>query len=87
MREEQATSWLARSRPLYVELVHQSAQPRRGAWSALVILSALYGLVEPDAEIPPYDYTLNKLGLSERKAWAAKVLDQLLLNLSTKSAS
>ena len=42
------------------------------------LLSALYGLVEPDAVIEPYDYTLNTLGVGERRAWARKVLDKLL---------
>jgi hypothetical protein len=42
------------------------------------VLSALYGLVTPDTEIAPYEYTLNTLGVAERKAWASSVLDQLL---------
>ena len=42
------------------------------------VLSALYGLVAPDAEIAPYDHTLNTLGVADRRAWAIKVLDQLL---------
>jgi hypothetical protein len=46
-----------------------------GKW---FVLSALYGLVPPDAEIAPYEYTLNTLGVSDRRAWANKVLDKLL---------
>lgn len=42
------------------------------------VLSALYGLVAPDAEIAPYGHTLNALGVAERRAWAKKVLDKLL---------
>jgi hypothetical protein len=42
------------------------------------ILSSLYGLVTPDAEIAPYDHTLNTLGVGERREWAKKVLAQLL---------
>jgi hypothetical protein len=42
------------------------------------VLSALYGLVTPDTEIAPYDYTLNTVGVADRKAWAARVLDRLL---------
>ena len=42
------------------------------------VLSALYGLVAPDERIKPYDYTLNRLGVAERRAWAAEVLDDLL---------
>jgi hypothetical protein len=42
------------------------------------VLSALYGLVPPTAEIAPYDHTLNTLGVADRRAWASRVLDQLL---------
>ncbi len=42
------------------------------------VLSALYGLVSPDAEIAPYDFTLNTLGVTARRDWASKVLDKLL---------
>ncbi len=42
------------------------------------ILSTLYGLVRPDAEIAPYDHTLNTLGVADRRAWANKVLEKLL---------
>lgn len=43
-----------------------------------MILSSLYGLVEPTQEIDPYDYTLNNLGVEERRQWAAAVLKDLL---------
>jgi hypothetical protein len=42
------------------------------------VLSALHGLVTPETEIAPYDYTLNTVGIAERKAWATCVLDKLL---------
>lgn len=42
------------------------------------LLSSLYGLVDPDKKIAPYDFTLNKLGIAERRAWASKVLVNLL---------
>jgi hypothetical protein len=38
------------------------------------VLSSRYGLVAPNVEIAPYEYTLNSLGVSERQAWAADVL-------------
>jgi cytoplasmic iron level regulating protein YaaA (DUF328/UPF0246 family) len=41
------------------------------------ILSALHGLVDPDAVIDPYEKTLNKMPKAEREAWAAKVQEQL----------
>ena len=48
------------------------------------ILSSLYGLVPPEAEIAPYEITLNTLGVAERRAWATKVLDKLLPETSGK---
>lgn len=46
------------------------------------VLSSRYGLVAPDAEIAPYDYTLNTLGVAERRAWANGVLNKLLPELA-----
>lgn len=46
------------------------------------ILSARYGLVAPNAEIEPYERTLNTLGVAERRAWAASVLVKLLPELA-----
>jgi len=43
-----------------------------------LVLSSRYGLVAPDTEIAPYDYSLNALGVGERRLWAAKVLDKLV---------
>ncbi|HEY3939500.1 MAG TPA: Swt1 family HEPN domain-containing protein [Bryobacteraceae bacterium] len=42
------------------------------------ILSSRYGLVTPDAVIAPYEYTLNTLGVADRRTWARHVLDMLL---------
>ena len=41
------------------------------------ILSAKYGLVDPEEEIEPYDETLNNKSVSEIRAWAAKLLASL----------
>ena len=62
----------------------------------IYILSALYGVIELDEEIEPYDVSLSSskttrkqgtkvLNYRERKVWAAKVIDQLkkLHNLET----
>jgi len=43
----------------------------------IFILSAKYGLINLDEEIEPYDKTLNKMSLLERKEWAEKVLEDL----------
>ncbi len=41
------------------------------------ILSALYGLLSPDTEISPYESSLNTAAITERRAWAKKVHEQL----------
>lgn len=41
------------------------------------ILSAKYGLIEPDRIIEPYDETLNMMGVAERRAWAERVRIQM----------
>jgi cytoplasmic iron level regulating protein YaaA (DUF328/UPF0246 family) len=41
------------------------------------ILSAKYGLVRPDEVIAPYEQTLNKMPVMDRKAWAERVCSQL----------
>ena len=38
------------------------------------ILSAKHGLLHPDEMIEPYEVTLNKMPIAERRAWAASVL-------------
>lgn len=41
------------------------------------ILSAKYGLLFLDDEIEPYDLTLNKMRVKQRKEWAEKVFTQM----------
>jgi len=69
----------ARARSLYTSAwfckVRDLVEASGGRW---FVLSALYGLVSPDAEIAPYENTLNTLGVADRQAWASKVLDKLL---------
>lgn len=42
------------------------------------ILSAKYGLVDPDTELDPYDDSLKSKSVAERKLWADKTFRQLL---------
>ena len=59
--------------PLFVKArayVEKMGQP----W---FILSAQFGLVDPETVIPPYELTLNAMGVAARRAWASKVLGQL----------
>ena len=46
------------------------------------ILSAKYGLVDPQEEIAPYDETLNTMSKAERCRWAREVLNALEPHLS-----
>jgi hypothetical protein len=41
------------------------------------ILSAEYGLVPPDQVVAPYERTLNKMRVADRRAWAGWVARQL----------
>ena len=43
----------------------------------IYILSALYGLLELDDIITPYEKTLLKMSEAERKKWACKVFKQM----------
>jgi hypothetical protein len=66
-RELYTSAWFQKAR----RIVEASGSP----W---FVLSSLYGLVAPKTKIAPYDYTLKDLGVTERRAWATKVLDKLL---------
>ena len=41
------------------------------------ILSAKYGLLDPETVIEPYDMTLNEMPIAEVRAWAERVIVQL----------
>jgi len=64
----------APARDLYTSPLFRKARAyaERNA-NAWYILSAKYGLVDPDSVIEPYDVTLNRMGVAQRRAWAAKV--------------
>lgn len=61
-----ASEWFIRARAF----VERSG----GDW---FILSAKFGLVAPDQKIEPYEQTLNDMSVAERRAWAAKVQEQM----------
>lgn len=69
----------APARDLYIstffQLARRFVEARQADWR---ILSALYGLVEPDTLISPYDRTLNQLGVRKRREWAQKTLVDLI---------
>jgi cytoplasmic iron level regulating protein YaaA (DUF328/UPF0246 family) len=41
------------------------------------ILSAKYGLVDPNSVIAPYNETLNNMPISKRRTWSLKVMQDL----------
>jgi cytoplasmic iron level regulating protein YaaA (DUF328/UPF0246 family) len=41
------------------------------------ILSALHGMVSPEKVVKPYELTLNKMPVRERKQWAKLVAEQI----------
>ena len=51
------------------------------------ILSAKYGLVHPEEAIDPYEATLNKMGVAERRAWAERVFEDLRRYLGRGSSA
>jgi len=50
----------------------------------IFILSAKYGLLDPDRKIDFYNETLNDKGVAERREWARRVLDQIRRRFGTK---
>ena len=48
------------------------------------ILSAKHGLLDPTRETAPYDASLRKMPVRNRKAWADKVLQELNKRMSKK---
>lgn len=68
----------APARDLYVSELFRRARTYVEATKCLwFILSAKYGLVDPDEVIAPYEQTLNTMGASERRKWAEKVQVQM----------
>lgn len=66
-RDLYTSSWFLKARA-YVERT-------RCSW---FILSAKHGLICPDKIISPYNTTLNTMRAADRRAWANKVLDELI---------
>lgn len=64
----------------WFSMVREIAEQAGARW---LVLSSFHGLVEPEAVIAPYDYTLNSVGITERRRWAANVLTKLLPEAAT----
>jgi hypothetical protein len=51
------------------------------------ILSAKHGVLDPAEIVEPYDMTLTTMSRDERRAWSARVLDQLEQKLGSLGAT
>lgn len=72
----------APARELYTSALFQKMRAyAENCGARWFILSALHGLVAPDAEIAPYELTLNNMGVDKRRAWGDKVFSSLLPHL------
>lgn len=45
--------------------------------SSIYILSAKHGLLNLEDQVDPYEQTLNRMKVNERRAWSKRVLEQL----------
>jgi hypothetical protein len=67
-----------KAKELYVS--HQFRMARRYAeqkGDRWFILSAAHGLLHPEMTVAPYDQTLSRMKIAERKTWAEKVKTQI----------
>lgn len=68
----------APARDLYVSELFRRARAYVETIGCLwFILSAKYGLVDPNEVIAPYEQTLNTMGVAERRKWAEKIQAQM----------
>jgi hypothetical protein len=72
-----------RARDLYISQWFQKARRHVEATGMpWFILSAEYGLLDPDVEVDPYERTLNRMPVAERREWARRVADTLVPRLA-----
>lgn len=66
------------AKDLYVgELFKKSRKYSEMRHNEFYILSALHGLINPETQIEPYNYTLNDLTNLEIVEWSKKVYEQI----------
>ena len=66
------------ARDLYVsDLFRKARRYVEASGCPWFILSAEHGLLTPSQKIGPYERTLNKMGIADRRQWAARVAAQL----------
>ena len=68
----------AKARDLYTGQAFRFAmQAAERARADVLILSALHGVVDPDAWLTPYNVTLNDMTAAERATWATRTAAEL----------
>jgi len=76
----------SRAKDLYISnLFIKARQYVESNYDRWFILSAKYGLVEPEAYIEPYDETLNEKTVEERRKWSKRVFSQIISKLPNSS--
>ena len=71
-------SYPAPARQLYTSPLFQKARDyAEGTGARWFVLSALHGLVSPDAVVEPYDLTLSTASREYRRSWSQHVYEQL----------
>ena len=74
----QKQEYACAARDLYVsDLFRKARRYAEASGCSWFILSAEHGLVSPEQVIAPYERTLNKMGVADRRAWAQRVVQQL----------
>src|SRR5438034_10385111 len=74
---------VARAEEMYTSPLFKKAREYALArFDRWLILSAKYGVLDPDQQIEPYDLTLNNFSQAQRIAWSSSVLDSLVPRVS-----
>lgn len=75
----------APARELYQSLWFRAArtfvEKQNASWK---ILSALHGLVDPEQIVKPYEVTLNKMAIDDRRFWARMTAQQIAIQIEPR---
>ena len=72
----------AKAKDIYISPLFQYARKvAERDYDKWYILSALHGLLEPEKQIAPYNETLNRQNIGQKKKWATGVLKKLRAKL------
>lgn len=81
-KQKQKTGWFGPARELYTGSLFKAklrfAEKVEVKW---YIVSAKFGLMDPNQVVTPYDRTMNDLSPIDRPLWAMRVVTKLILKL------